>query len=50
MVIRICYIRCEISRNPPYSQDLVFCDFFLFKNLKKNFRGKRFPSDNKFKF
>ena len=32
-------------RHPPYSPDLAPSDFFLFKNLKKHLRGKRFASD-----
>lgn len=31
--------------HPPYSPDLAPCDYFLFKNLKKNLRGRRFSTD-----
>ena len=30
---------------PPYSPDLAPCDFWLFRNLKKFLRGKRFNSE-----
>jgi len=36
----------EILPHPPYSPDLAPSDFFLFGNLKKNLRGKRFNGDN----
>lgn len=32
--------------HPPYSPDLAPSDFFLFPNLKKKLRGKRFSDDN----
>ena len=31
--------------HPPYSRDLAMCDFWLFFNLKKNLRGRRFHSE-----
>lgn len=34
----------EPIRHPPYSPDLAPSDYFLFPNLKKILRGKRFPS------
>ena len=30
--------------NPPYSPDLVPCDFFLFPTMKKTLKGKRFAT------
>jgi histone-lysine N-methyltransferase SETMAR len=37
----------ELIGHPPYSPDLAPCDFFLFPELKKRLRGKRFddPED-----
>lgn len=35
--------------HPPYSPDLAPCDYFLFKNLKKNLRGRRFSTDEEMK-
>ncbi|GFT98818.1 histone-lysine N-methyltransferase SETMAR [Trichonephila clavipes] len=32
----------EILSHPPYSHDLTPCDFWLFPQLKKPLRGKRF--------
>lgn len=32
-------------RHPPYSPDLAPSDYYLFGNLKKHLRGKRFSSD-----
>ena len=34
---------------PPYSPDLAPSDFFLFKNLKKELRGKKFQNDEDLK-
>ena len=34
----------EILDHPPYSPDLAPSDFFLFKNMKKPLRGRRFAS------
>ncbi|KAG5306963.1 SETMR methyltransferase, partial [Acromyrmex insinuator] len=34
--------RYELFSHPAYSSDLTPCDYFLFPNLKKWFRGKRF--------
>jgi len=34
--------RYELLPHPAYSPDLALCDYFLFPNLKKWFRGKRF--------
>lgn len=31
--------------HPPYSPDLAPCDFFLFPELKKHLKGRRFSSD-----
>ena len=39
----------EELNHPTYSPDLVPGDYFLFRNLKKHFRGRRFPSDNEIK-
>lgn len=35
--------------HPAYSPDLAPCDYFLFKNLKKNLRGRRFSTDEEMK-
>ncbi|XP_063387179.1 histone-lysine N-methyltransferase SETMAR-like [Cydia fagiglandana] len=35
--------------HPPYSPDLAPSDYFLFNNLKKELRGKRFTSDEEMK-
>ena len=32
--------------HPPYGTDLAPCDNFLFRNLRKFLRGRRFPDDN----
>jgi histone-lysine N-methyltransferase SETMAR len=36
-------------RHPPYSPDLAPSDFYLFRLLKKNLRGRRFSSDEEVK-
>jgi len=33
-------------KHPPYSPDLVPCDFWAFPTLKKELCGKRFSSDD----
>ncbi|GFW28181.1 histone-lysine N-methyltransferase SETMAR [Trichonephila clavipes] len=35
----------EILSHPPYSSDLTPCGFWLFRQLKKSLRGKRFASN-----
>ena len=35
-----------VLNHPPYSPDLAPSDYFLFRNLKKIERGRRFPDDN----
>ncbi|GFS77189.1 histone-lysine N-methyltransferase SETMAR [Trichonephila clavipes] len=35
----------EILPHPPYSPDLTPCDFWLFPQVKKSLRGKRFASN-----
>ncbi|GBP59735.1 Histone-lysine N-methyltransferase SETMAR [Eumeta japonica] len=35
--------------HPPYSPDLASSDYFLFSNLKKELRGRRFVDDNQMK-
>ena len=35
----------ELLPHPPYSPDLVPCDFFLFPNLKKSPAGQKFESN-----
>ena len=35
----------KLMRHAPYSPDLSPCDFWLFRNLKKFLRGKRFSSE-----
>ena len=35
----------ELMKHPPYSPDLAPCDFWLFKKVKEEFRGKRFKTD-----
>ncbi|KAL0852947.1 hypothetical protein ABMA27_012740 [Loxostege sticticalis] len=48
--------RSALSKNgfteinhPPYSPDLAPCDYFLFKDLKKKLRGRRFSTDEEMK-
>lgn len=36
----------ELMEHPPYSPDLAPCDFWLFRKLKKNLRGKRFELES----
>jgi len=38
-------LKFELLRHPPYSSDLILCDFFLFPNLKIWLRGKKFSSN-----
>ena len=45
--IRQC--RFEELNHPPYSPDLAPSDFYLFANLKKHLRGKRFDNDDDLK-
>ncbi|XP_063386186.1 histone-lysine N-methyltransferase SETMAR-like [Cydia fagiglandana] len=35
--------------HPPYSPDLAPCDYFLFRNLKKDLRGRKFSTDDEMK-
>lgn len=51
-----CMARASLKKNgfaeinhPPYSPDLAPCDYYLFKNLKKNLRGRRFSTDEEMK-
>ena len=37
--------KIKVIEHPPYSPDLAMCDFWLFFNLKKNLRGRRFHSE-----
>lgn len=39
----------EILAHPPYSPDLAPSDYYLFPNLKKELRGKKFSSDEEVK-
>lgn len=39
----------EEINHPPYSPDLAPSDYFLFSNLKKDLRGRRFSSDEEMK-
>lgn len=48
--------RSALSKNgfteinhPPYSPDLAPCDYFLFKDLKKKLRGRKFSTDEEMK-
>ncbi|GFU85289.1 histone-lysine N-methyltransferase SETMAR [Trichonephila clavipes] len=34
----------KVIEHPPYSPDLAMCGFWIFCNLKKNLRGRRFRS------
>ena len=36
----------EQLNHPPYSPDLAASDYYLFRNLKSNLRGTRFPDDD----
>jgi hypothetical protein len=33
--------------HPPYSPDLAPCDFWAFPTMKREFRGKKFRSDQR---
>jgi hypothetical protein len=35
------------SEHPPYSPDLVPCDFWSFPTMKRELRGKKFRSDQR---
>lgn len=35
----------EIINHPPYSPELAPCNYYLFPNMKKELRGKKFSSD-----
>ncbi|MEE2373769.1 transposase [Klebsiella pneumoniae] len=37
--------KIKVIEHPPYSPDLPMCDFWLFFELKKHLRGKRFQSE-----
>jgi len=39
----------EQLRHPPYSPDLAPSDYYLFRHLKKELRGKRFQDDDELK-
>ena len=36
----------QVTQPPPYSPDLVPCDFWLFPKLKSPLKGKRFQTVN----
>jgi hypothetical protein len=36
-------------KHSPYSPDLAPCDYYLFPNMKKDLRGKKFESDEEVK-
>lgn len=38
--------KVTVLEHPPYSPDLAMCDFWLFNNLKKNLRGRKFSSED----
>lgn len=40
-------LRYEKQEHPPYSPDMPLSGYYLFKNLKQFFSGKRFPSNVK---
>jgi histone-lysine N-methyltransferase SETMAR len=37
--------KVKIMRHSPYSPDIALCDFWLFGELKKNLRGRRFGTE-----
>ncbi len=39
----------KVVQHPPYSPDLVPCDFFLFPRMKDSLRGIRFQSTEELK-
>lgn len=39
----------DAVNHPPYSPDLAPCDYFLFRHLKKDLRGRRFLTDDEMK-
>ena len=51
-----CVAKAAVNKNgfvelshPPYSPDLAPSDFYLFPNLKKSLRGRRFANDEALK-
>jgi transposase len=36
----------EVLERPPYSPDLLLCNFHVFGELKKSLKGQHFSSDN----
>ena len=38
-------LKYKLLEHPPYSPDLAPSDYYLFRNLKQFFRGKRFSSN-----
>jgi len=45
-IARLCFVQME---HPPYSPDLAPSDFWLFNNLKKHLRGRKFNSKDDLK-
>ena len=47
MKVQAAIAKCGFQEmnHPPYSLDLVPCDYFLFRHLKKHLHGRQFSSD-----
>jgi histone-lysine N-methyltransferase SETMAR len=39
----------QMLNHPPYSPNLASCDYYLFPNMKKDLRGKKFENDEEVK-
>jgi hypothetical protein len=42
-------LKFEVLQHPPYSPDLAPCDFHFFPDLKRDFKGTHFTSDEEVK-
>ena len=40
--VKFCFLLGKSATHPPYSPDLAPCDFFLFRRMKGQKKGKRF--------
>jgi histone-lysine N-methyltransferase SETMAR len=45
-VDRLCALKFEVLKHPPYSPELAPSDFNWFGPLKKHLRGQKFADDN----
>jgi histone-lysine N-methyltransferase SETMAR len=42
---KLAYLCFQYLDHPPYSPDLATSDYYLFPRLKKQLKGRHFPSD-----